>query len=374
MLRQVTRRIVSPTGGWSSHAPGQLFDLRWAAWGAAVETLQIDLVASGWMNLFSALLEPHPSVELRWLGGGPGSNAEVKRAYSALFGRFFGRAVLRRDHGCRWLRQVQDGMELAPGLFLQRRAGFPGDLPDWVGWDDHHDRLVVAEAKGSHDRGKWNGMMPPPPIRTALDQLERVEIVDATGPIHFKTWAVACRWGTVANGVTPTVVTCDPDRRGRMLEPSEARKLRAEMRARWFADLLEGVGRRDIAAMARGGDMNLTDDPTGRELTLIPGRSGYGALAIEAGGVVPLTGVDRAGRSRVLLDMAGELGRETALVLVDRSAAEGAIMRQDADGIDTEAAPETGVDLPSLDEITVDGVTFRTSVEDIGFADDQIEI
>jgi len=169
-------------------------------------------------------------------------------------------------------------------------------------------------------------------------------------------------------------VTCDPDRRGRMLEPREARKLRAEMRARWFADLLEGVGRRDIAAMARGSDMNLTDDPPGRELTLIPGRSGYGALAIEAGGVVPLTGVDRAGRSRVLLDMAGELGRETALVLVDRSAAEGAIMRQDANGIDTESAPETGVDLPSLDEITVDGVTFRTSVEDIGFVDDQIEI
>jgi len=265
-------------------------------------------------------------------------------------------------------------MELAPGIVLQRRTGFPGDLPDWVGWDDHHDRLVVAEAKGSHDRGNWNGMTPPPPIRTALDQLERVEIVDATGPIHFKTWAVACRWGTVANGVVPTIVTCDPDHRGRMLKLEEARKLRAEMRARWVADLLEGVGRRDLAAMARDGEMNVADDPTGRELTLIPGRSGYGALAIEAGGVVPLTGVDRAGRSRVLLDMAGELGRETALVLVDRSAAESAIMRQNADAIGAEGDAETEVDLPSLDEITVDGVTFRTAVEDIGFADDKTEM
>lgn len=260
-------------------------------------------------------------------------------------------------------------MELAPGVILQRRVGFTGDLPDWVGWDDHHGRLVVAEAKGSHDRGNWNGA-PPPPIRTALEQLERVEIVDSGGAIHFKTWAVACRWGTVANAVTPTIVTCDPDRRGRMLDPAEARKIRAEMRARWVADLLESVGRRDIAAMARGGDLNATDDPTGQQLTLASGRSGYGALAIEGGGIVPLTGVDRLGRSRVLLDMAGELGRETALVLIDRIAAEGAIMRVDADKADT----ETAVELPSFDEITVDGVTFRTSVEDIGFADDEVEI
>lgn len=57
-----------------------------------------------------------------------------------------------------------------------------------------------------------------------------------------------------------------------MLEPAEARKFRAEIRARWVADLLEGVGRADIAAMARGGDLNVTGDPTERELTLIPDR------------------------------------------------------------------------------------------------------
>ncbi len=368
MLRQVTRRELSPSGSWSTTTTGDWFDLRWAAWGAAVETLQIDLVASGWMNLFSALLVPHPSVQLRWLGSGPGSNAEVKRAYSALFGRFFGRAVLRRDHHCRWLRQVHHGMELAPGVTLRRRSGLPGDLPDWVGWDDAHDCFVVAEAKGSHDRGNWNGA-PPPPIRTALDQLDRVEIVDASGPIHFKKWAVACRWGTVANGVAPTIVTCDPDRKGRILEPAEARGMRAEMRAQWVADLLIGVGRDDIAAIARGGAISVSEDPTGRELTLIPGRVGYGALAIEAGGVIPLIGSERRGRSRVVLDIADELGRETALVLIDRSTAEGAIMRLDAE----EGDLPSGVEFPTLDQITVDGVTFRTSVEDIGFTDEAEE-
>ena len=364
MFREVTRREVVPSGTWSTSTPGTIFDLRWAAWGAAVETLQIDLVASGWMNLFSALLEPSPSVELRWLGTGPGSNAEVKRAYSALFGRFFGRAVLRRDHHCRWLRQVHDGMELSPGIFLQRRLGFPGDLPDWVGWDDLHNCLVVAEAKGSHDRGNWNGMLPAP-IRTALDQLDRVEIVDAAGPLYFKKWAVGCRWGTVANAKAPTIVTCDPPREGRVLEPAEARQVRAETRARWVADLLEAVGRGDIASFARSGNLNISGDVTGRELTVIPGRSGYGVLAIEAGGMIPLIGGDRFTRSRVLIDTASDLGRATALVLIDRAAAEGAIMRADTDKGDIEKPAEFG----SLEELTVDGVTFRTLVNDISFVD-----
>ena len=39
-----------------------------------------------------------------------------------------------------------------------------------------------------------------------------------------------------------------------------------------------------------------------------------------------------------------------------------------------DAVAETGIDRPSLDEITVDGVTFRTSVEDIDFTDDIVEI
>jgi hypothetical protein len=368
MLRTVTRREIAPDDSWSTTSPSAWFDLRWAAWGAAVETLQIDLVAAGWMNLFSALLEPHPSIELRWRGTGPGTNAEVKRAYSALFGRFFGRAALRRDHGCRWLRQVHDGLELAPGIILRRRAGYPGDLPDWVGWADHHSCLVVAEAKGSHDRGNWIGNRPPP-IRTALQQLERVEIVDAHGPIYFKSWAVACRWGTVANAAAPTIITCDPGHEGRILVDDEARSVRAEMRARWLADLLDGIGRPDVAAQARDLAISPTSDATGRDLTLIPGHVGFGALAIEAGGLIPLVGADRMSRARALIDTARGLKRETALVLVDRAAAEKAILRGD-DAVDD---GETSLDFGDHEEITVDGVTFRTDVEDIAFDDGALE-
>lgn len=85
--------------------------------------------------------------------------------------------------------------------------------------------------------------------------------------------------------------------------------------------------------------------------------------------MAPLIGADGADRSRVLLDL-GRIGTRDRLGLVDRTAAESATMRVDADEVDA----ETGVELPSLDEITVDDVTFRASVDDIGFANGKVEI
>lgn len=394
MIRHVYRREVNPTGSISSDLWPAAFDLSHASWAASVETLQIDLVASGWMNLFTAMLMAPPEVELRWAGVGPGTNAEIKRAYSALMGRFFGRATLRFDHGCRWLRQVVDGLELAPGVHLCRRPGHLGDLPDWVGWDDFNDCWVVAEAKGSHDQGDWLTVIPPP-IKTALKQLARVQIVDASGPIAFKRWAVACRWGTEANLLPPMIITCDPDDDGRQLEEWEVSKVREESRARWVADLLDGLGRPDIAAVVRSSDLDgasATED----NLVAIPKRSGYAALAIEAGGLIPLIGPDRGERAAALLETARILKRGTAIVMLDRSAVESAIMRTGpddrldanlkrawwADGhvpapvppdlvegvtgpVRTRAVPPP--DVPKPTDLTVDGLTFRTEVDDIGF-------
>lgn len=374
MIRYVHRREVSRSGAFSWNVDAEPFDLRWAAWAAAVETLQIDLVASGWMNLFTALLMPPPTTDLRWAATGPGTNAEIKRAYSALMGRFFGRATLRRDHGCRWLRQVSDGLELCPGVHLRRRTGHSGDLPDWVGWDDFHGCWVVAEAKGSHDRGDWvDG--DPPPLQRALAQLDRVEIVDAAGPIAFKTWAVACRWGTEANGLSPVIVTCDPVGDGRRLEEWEVAKHREEARARWVADLLEGLGRPEVAAAVRGSAVGMAPSMED-DLALISGRSGYAALAIEMGGIIPLTGFGRAARAASIIDTAAQLKRATALVLLDRSMAESALVRggsndvmEDESGQPWRKRPHMDMPKPPEAELTVDGVTFRTAVDDIGFPD-----
>jgi len=356
---------MSPTASSSTDQENCPFDLRWAAWGAAVETLQIDLVANGWMGLFAAMLESDPSTELRWRGSGPGTNAEVKRAYSALYGRFFGRAALREDHGCRWLVQVQHGLELAPGVQLRRRSGsaYAGDLPDWVGWDESSQGFVLAEAKGSHDKGNWHAMHHPQPIKTALNQLERMEIVDATGPIHFKTWAVASRWGTEENGLQPTLITVDPDIRGRVLKDEERERLRSELRARWVASLLDGLARPDLARAVRSADA-VALDAFDTELTVVAGRKGYAALSIEHGGMVPLVGANRLERMRALIETARALKRETALILLDRDEVLHAMHRSGGDAEKSETIDED----QTPDAITIDGVTFQSNADDIEIA------
>ena len=363
MRRTLLRRVVD-SSGFSFDHHSDLFDMRLAAWGAAVETLQIDLVAKGWMDLFAALLEPHPSTELRWLGPGPGVNAEIRRAYSALFGRFFARAALRRYHKCYGLQQVQDGLELAPGIELRRKrgAGYSGDLPDWVGWDWSNNCFVVAEAKGSHHKGNWYSAIPPA-VNTAIRQLDRVEIVDGSGPIAFKTWAVASRWATSENQMEPTLIAYDPVGEGRRLSESERISLRTEVQARWIASLLDGLGRPDLANMARDPDASDEAAPD-RDITFVAGRAGYAALAMAGGGLLPLVGPDRPARTRAFVETALGLGRQLAVILLDHKVASRAIAR------DKDIAGEWLADdgQGSEVDITIDGVTFRASAEDLDFA------
>tara|TARA_Y100000296_G_scaffold86185_1_gene125017 strand:+ start:637 stop:1635 length:999 start_codon:yes stop_codon:yes gene_type:complete len=325
------------------------------------------------MNLFASMLMPYPEANLRWQGSGPGTNAEIKRAYSALLGRFFGRATLRRDHGCRWLRQVADGLELAPGIYLRRKVGHDGDLPDWVGWDDYQNSWVVAEAKGSHDRSDWiDGN--PSPIKTALRQLGRVEIVDSSGPIAFKTWAVASRWGTEENGLSPVVITCDPDGAGRVLEEWELPKCREEARARWVSDLLVGLGRTDLANAIKN-EENSIPETAEDDLALVPGRRGYAAVAMEMGGIIPLIGAGREDRAHSIFETGKVLKRNMALVLLGREETERAIERGGQDEASDREVPhrrgwafaEPDTQKADLPELTVDGLTFRTIMDDIKF-------
>lgn len=373
MIRSVHRREVNRSGTFSFSVDPFQFDLRWAAWAAAVETLQVNLVASGWMNLFASMLSPHPTTELRWLATGPGANAEIKRAYSALMGRFFGRGTLRRDHGCRWLRQVSEGLELAPDVYLRRKAGHTGDLPDWVGWDDFQSCWVVAEAKGSNDKSNWI-VGNPSPIRTALRQLARVEIVDSSGPIAFKTWAVAARWGTEENGLPPVIITCDPDGDGRSLKDWEIPIHREEARARWVSDLLFGLGKPDLANAVRNEETSV-DGTEKDDLVLVPGREGYAAVAMEMGGVIPLIGAGREGRAQSIFETARILKRNMALVLLDRDETQKALERGGRDELSAREVPdprgwafaEPNSQKADWPELTVDGLTFRTMIDDIEF-------
>lgn len=235
MKRTVYRRKIGATGAEIA-GPGQI-DLRQVAWAAAVETMQVNLVARGWVGLFGAMLDPS-TTDLVWRGNGPGGEAEIKRAYSALMGRFFGRAVLRSEHRIKWLQQAAEGLEVQPGVRVFRKAGtqYAGDLPDWVGWDCDRRMWAVCEAKGSYGSTRWmNGE--PEPVTTALRQINRIEFRDAAGTIASEGWVAASRWGTVENARRPVIMTVDPRNDGRVLSPDEARRAEAELRVDWYAGL-----------------------------------------------------------------------------------------------------------------------------------------
>jgi hypothetical protein len=53
--REVYRRVIGATG-WERATTGHAIDLRKVAWAAAVETMQVNLVARGWVGLFGAML------------------------------------------------------------------------------------------------------------------------------------------------------------------------------------------------------------------------------------------------------------------------------------------------------------------------------
>jgi hypothetical protein len=295
---------------------------------AAVETLQVALVAKGWVGMFGALLQPGSDTSpLVWSSNGPGGEAEIKRAYSGLFGRFFGRAVLRHEHGCLGLRQVRDGMQLAPGVTLQRRMpGIKGDLPDWVGWNPAKGCFSICEAKGSYAQASWTGKHPPI-LKAAGDQLDRVQVVDSRGRLQTKDWVVASRWGTAVSGKPTTIITKDPLTEGRALSPAEAARISREAYALWFADLLDGLGRPALAAGLRR-DGGLPGDDPGGDVSDIGGRGVYAAVAMDGLGVIPLRGARRRERLDLLRGIAADADAKVALVGIDAAAVRAAAARQ----------------------------------------------
>jgi hypothetical protein len=241
-------------------------------------------------------------------------------------GRFFGRGTLRVDHGCCWLMQVEDGMELAPNIHLHRRPGpdYEGDLPDWIGWDVLTHQWVVAEAKGSRSVSGWISGTPAV-VKDALDQVRRVMITDASGAsIHAKTWVVASRWGTVENGLRPVLMTVDPELEGRRLTENELKTVPRELQARWVASLLDGMGRRGLADDIRE---SRSSDALDADLVRFGDRIGYVALVSESAGIVPLVGRGRAETFELFHQSMRESGEKAALLLLDAETVRSALHR-----------------------------------------------
>jgi hypothetical protein len=77
------------------------FDLDQVELAALRETLQTTFGPNPFSSFIRTFLVPY-SDWLKWLGEGPGIGREMRRTFSALFGRFFARAYLSDCHGFVW--------------------------------------------------------------------------------------------------------------------------------------------------------------------------------------------------------------------------------------------------------------------------------
>ena len=171
--------------------------------------------AGVWTDLFQSMTAA--SQDLRWRENGPGLGRDARIAYSSLLGRYMARAYLTGSEDVRVLVPLDEAKRWLRGTpySIEKRNRGHGLEADWIGLDGHR-RLVIAEAKGSFDRGvrTWRGPDHLPRVLcTALGQVQRTAVFKTSlnGPLPAKRWAVASRWANTANGCTPTLLAWDPD-------------------------------------------------------------------------------------------------------------------------------------------------------------------
>ena len=171
-------------------------NLWWAAVAAADETIQGGPLAPAWLRLFEAHLSCSETAMLRWRGH-LGESAEMRRAYSGLYGRYFARAVLAAELGITLFLPLRTNETPIPGGVTVSRVD-DGDIPDWIAWDPEDGRHVLCEAKGRlSDPGRRFLGGKPDCIDAGKAQFDRVEVTNSSGRhIAPRDWIAASLWST----------------------------------------------------------------------------------------------------------------------------------------------------------------------------------
>lgn len=214
--RRIWLRCGTPS---QPHAHSSPWDLQLSQLGhaAAHETLVTATVpfAVAWTNLFREMITDWP--ELQWRENGPGIGRDARIAYSSLLGRFVARAYLTAYEGVRVLVPLDEAKRALrrEPYRIGKLSNMRGLEADWVGLDSR-GRLVIAEAKGSFDRGTRNWSDPwhlPDVVRSAIGQARRTAVWSNSHPqpLPAKRWAIASRWANEENGLEPIVIAWDPD-------------------------------------------------------------------------------------------------------------------------------------------------------------------
>lgn len=183
-------------------------NLMWIAAAAAEETLQGSPLATAWLGLFRSQLSTSDGHWLRWAGD-LAESAELRRAYSGLYGRFFARALLQQHLGfTSFLSLKRHGLTVRGSVDV-RRSG-TGDIPDWLAWCPTRQRHLLAEAKGSLTGKDFLGTGVPSCVTEGKKQFGRVQVFAGSKQVRPLQWVAATRWVTDARAEEPVTVLWDP--------------------------------------------------------------------------------------------------------------------------------------------------------------------
>ena len=237
-FRWTQHRVRDASGNdTSGHAAIRMW---WIAHAAAEETLQGSPLGPAWLKLFRTHLSTEDEHWLRWRGD-LADSAELRRAYSGLYGRFFARALLTHHLGfTRFLSLKRNGLKVPGSVKVDRITG--GDIPDWLAWDDRHSRFVLAEAKGSLTARDILSSDRPRCVSNGKDQFDRVTTCAQGRTIHPARWVAATRWATDDRNGRPTTILWDPPVEDAPLDEEEATRHRAAMTRAWLNSIAPRMG------------------------------------------------------------------------------------------------------------------------------------
>lgn len=233
-------RLVDPesTLNFTGRRPVSLWR---AALSAAEETLHGGPLATPWLQLFRAHLSGADGEMLRWRGD-LGGNAEMRRVYSALYGRYFARALLGSELGITDFISLDGDITLPNGVTVKRRHR--GDIPDWIAWDPRAGTYILGEAKGRLTGSQpqfLNGM--PNCIHLAKAQFGRVVVKDhSDNDITTRNWVAANLWSTDARRRQPISLLWDPPDDGATFTDDEVRRHADAMRKYRVTTMAERLG------------------------------------------------------------------------------------------------------------------------------------
>ena len=235
-------RIVNPNNALdkTEYRP---FNLLWAALAASEETMQGGLMASAWLGLFQSHLSAQETELLRWHRD-LAESAEIRRAYSGMYGRYFSRGVLASRFGFTDFVSLENGSATLEGGVTVSRSK-KGDTPDWIAWDPVAGSYVLAEAKGRLTGDDYEYLYSTPScVHDGKAQFGRVKVSNSNGrQIRTRNWLAANLWSTDQRPRDSVSLLWDPDVEGEELLPEEVPLHAAAIRGHRIAKIARGLGR-----------------------------------------------------------------------------------------------------------------------------------